>query len=349
MGNKNFVHSVVRYRIRTCQGHVPTKATVEQTTKRYATTFFFSHLRFWLYGMPFGEAGGTFLQKAPYNIRPKGAAFLFALFFISAVAQGQKLKQSDYDGAKKQWRIETFPVNLKTASGVKMDVALGSTEAAPLVLQLTGSGLGASTVIAGDKAILLLDDDSTVTVRSATVQDVARGSNTYSHEYVLKPADLEVLSRHNLQGVRKYSTEGYDDVYIEAENAGKLKELSSLFLKELRNKTVLFAQPSSAQAGFPGGNGVLLKFLNRNLKAPSSLDSNERRYSRMQFTVKPDGSVSDVSVAYSAGDAFDKELLRMWQRMPKWKPALQDGEKVEATVTQPMTFVQTGTVVQIRF
>ena len=91
----------------------------------------------------------------------------------------------------------------------------------------------------------------------------------------------------------------------------------------------------------------MLKFLNRNLKVPS-LENNERRYGQIQFTVKPDGSLSDVIVMHSAGEPFDKELLRLWQRMPKWKPALQAGEKTEATITQPLTFVQTGSGMQVR-
>lgn len=268
---------------------------------------------------------------------------------MSLAGGAQSLKQSDYDGVKKQWHIETFPVNLASASGVKMDATLVSTEAAPLLLRLTGSGTGGGTVIAGDKAIFLLDDDSTVTVKSPTVQDAPRGSTAYRFDYVLQPADLEILSRHNLQAVRKYSSEGYDDVYVEAENTSKLKEAGAAFLAELQKKTVVAAKPSVRQAGFPGGEAVLLKFLNRNLKAPSLLTANERRYSRVQFTVKPDGSLADVTVLYSAGNDFDKELVRIWRRMPKWKPAMQGRQTVEATVTQPMTFVQTGTVTQIKF
>lgn len=274
---------------------------------------------------------------------------LLPLAFFSLAAKGQKLKQSDYDAAKKQWRIESFPVALKTAPGIKMDASLISTETAPLVLRLEGSGPGANTVIAGDNLIFLLDDDSTVTAKSPTVQDVARGSNTYNHSYVLTAADVAVLSRHNLQAVRKYSTEGYDDFIVESGNAGRLKELSALFLDELQRKTVIVPTPPVVQPGFPGGNGVLLGFLNRNLKTIPAFEAGERRYSQVQFNVRPDGTVSDVSIAHSAGEAFDKELLRIWRRMPKWKPAQQAGEKVEATVTQPLTFVQTGNAVQIRF
>ena len=277
------------------------------------------------------------------------APLLFLLFFFSVSAQAQKLKQNDYDGAKKQWHIETFSINMKTASSGKMDAALVSTETAPLVLRLTGSGTGAGTVIAGDNLILLLDDDSTVTATSPTVQDVPRGSTAYSYDYVLQPADLEVLSRHNLQAVRRYSSEGYEDVFIEEKNTAKLKEAGALFLEELQKKTVLAAKPSVAQAGFPGGEEVLLKFLNRNLKLPAPLTANQRRYSQVQFTVKSDGSLADITVMYSAGNTFDKELQRLWGRMPKWKPASQGSEKITATVTQPMTFVQTGTVTQIKF
>ena len=270
--------------------------------------------------------------------------FLFS-FFLPLFSEAQKLKRSEYDAAKKIWRIETQPVNLKSATGSKTDAAL-SAAGTVYSLWLSGSGTGANTVIAGDALILLLDDDSTVTVKSPAVQNVERSSNSYNHEYRVSQEDLEVLSRHDLRALRKYSAEGYSDVYLEKEATGRLKELSTAFLSELKKANLLSAK---RPPGFPGGKTVWLGFLNHNVKASLPLTGAERKYAVVQFVVNADGQVDDLQIKHSAGNVFDNELLRILKRMPRWKPATTNGKQVEATVTQPLTFLRNGNAVAIRF
>jgi len=54
--------------------------------------------------------------------------------------------------------------------------------------------------------------------------------------------------------------------------------------------------------------------------------------------VTADGSIDDMEIVQSGGLYFDNELLRVLKRMPKWKPAIENGKAVSATVTQPVTF-----------
>lgn len=273
-------------------------------------------------------------------------AFCLLLFPLSLFAQ--KIKRSEYDPAKKTWHIESTPVNLKTAPGVKMDAALRWTGNA-CSLWLSGSGIGANTTMAGDRVIFLLDNDSTVTATSPSVQNVERGSTSYSHEYSLSPEDLDSLSRHNLQGLRKYSANGYDDVYLDKEAAPRLKETSLAFLTELKKASLLATKTASVKPAFPGGKQVLLNFLNRNIKAALPLTNAERKYAVVQFRVAADGSVDDLAIKHSAGDVFDNELLRILKRMPNWKPASQNGKTFEAIVTQPFTFLRTDGRLKIMF
>ena len=271
---------------------------------------------------------------------------LVLLTFFSFSVNAQKIKSSGYDAAKKHWVIESFPVPLKSSPQGRMDVLLRS-YGDSISLQLTGSGIGANTVIAGDALIFLLDNDSTITVQSPSVQRSDR--NNYKHEYDMPADALESLSRHNLQALRKYSTEGYDDVYLDKQNTAKLKELSNTFLEEM-NKAALFkTKPSSAQPGFPGGKDVMLRFLNRNLKPLPPLQAGERKFILAEFMVAADGSINDLAIKYPAGDAFDKETLRILKRMPKWKPAVHGSNQVDAIVRQPLTLVQTSEGMKIFF
>ena len=58
-----------------------------------------------------------------------------------------------------------------------------------------------------------------------------------------------------------------------------------------------------------------------------------------QFVVNKDGSIVDVEVVRSGGDAsLDKEAVRVIKSMPKWKPGKQRGKAVRVKYTVPVNF-----------
>lgn len=89
---------------------------------------------------------------------------------------------------------------------------------------------------------------------------------------------------------------------------------------------------------FPGGAGAWSAFLGRHLSVPDELGAGERRTVQVRFWVGEDGSVTRLEVVQSAGAAFDNEVIRVLKKMPKWKPAIQNGHPVAVTFTQPVTF-----------
>lgn len=89
---------------------------------------------------------------------------------------------------------------------------------------------------------------------------------------------------------------------------------------------------------FPGGVSAWSAFLSRYLRVPDELPAGERRTVQVRFWVGEDGSVTRFEVAQSAGTAFDNEVIRVLKKMPKWKPAIQNGHPVAVTFTQPVTF-----------
>jgi periplasmic protein TonB len=95
----------------------------------------------------------------------------------------------------------------------------------------------------------------------------------------------------------------------------------------------------SREPEFPGGQEAWLNFLRKNLIAPSDLQPGEKKTVSIHFFVSVDGIVADFEVVQSAGRAFDNEVIRVLKKMPKWKPAIQNGQAIARAFTQPVTFV----------
>ena len=59
----------------------------------------------------------------------------------------------------------------------------------------------------------------------------------------------------------------------------------------------------------------------------------------IRFQVSAEGIVTNFEIVQSAGRAFDNEVIRVLKKMPKWKPAIQNGQPIPKAFTQPVTFM----------
>ena len=91
---------------------------------------------------------------------------------------------------------------------------------------------------------------------------------------------------------------------------------------------------------FPGGNAAMYKYIGENLTYPVIAQENGIQGKVIcQFTINKDGSLVDIEVVRSAGDAsLDKEAMRVIKSMPKWKPGKQRNPPVRVKFTLPVTF-----------
>jgi protein TonB len=96
--------------------------------------------------------------------------------------------------------------------------------------------------------------------------------------------------------------------------------------------------PSTA-AEFPGGQKKWMEFLNRHLRTPAELETGQKKNVLVRFAVGEDGTVTQFEIVQSGGTSFDNEVIRVLKKMPKWKPAVQNGRNVSVMFTQPVTFV----------
>jgi periplasmic protein TonB len=96
--------------------------------------------------------------------------------------------------------------------------------------------------------------------------------------------------------------------------------------------------PSSAPE-FPGGAQAWLAFLNRHLQSPDELEPGQKKTVLVRFYVGTDGSITNFDVVQSGGREYDNEVIRVLKKMPKWKPAIQNGVPMSVSFTQPVTFI----------
>ena len=90
---------------------------------------------------------------------------------------------------------------------------------------------------------------------------------------------------------------------------------------------------------FPGGEAVLINFLNSNIVYPSQAaqDKVEGKVV-VQFTVKKTGKIDDVKVLRSVRKDLDDEAVRVVKMMPDFIPAKQNGEVADMPYTIPVSF-----------
>lgn len=88
---------------------------------------------------------------------------------------------------------------------------------------------------------------------------------------------------------------------------------------------------------FPGGNQALQKFISENVNYPET-ESCVQGKVICGFTVKKDGTISDITVKKSVAPEFDAEAVRVISIMPKWIPGKLNGQATEVKYTLPITF-----------
>ncbi|TDE11584.1 M56 family metallopeptidase [Dyadobacter psychrotolerans] len=93
------------------------------------------------------------------------------------------------------------------------------------------------------------------------------------------------------------------------------------------------------QAEFPGGVDEMMKYLARNIKYPTQASrANVTGTIFISFTVNEYGNVRKPEIIKGLGFGLDDEATRVVWNMPKWSPAIQNGEAVSVQYTIPIKF-----------
>ena len=98
-------------------------------------------------------------------------------------------------------------------------------------------------------------------------------------------------------------------------------------------------KPQEKDPEFPGGPEALKRFLASNLQTPGELSDGEKKVVQIRFKVDKDGSVNTFEIITSGGNDYDREVVRVCKKMPRWIPALQNGINVPVNYVLPVTFI----------
>ena len=71
----------------------------------------------------------------------------------------------------------------------------------------------------------------------------------------------------------------------------------------------------------------------------------KKKWFQYDFQVSVDGLLPDFEIMQSAGKAFDNEVIRVLKKMPKWKPAIQNGQAVARAFYTTSYICGYGTVI----
>lgn len=88
-----------------------------------------------------------------------------------------------------------------------------------------------------------------------------------------------------------------------------------------------------------GGVDDFAYWINSRVEYPASLSPNsENRTVIVEFTVRKDGSLSDIHAVFGSNSALNEAAVKAVSKSPKWQPAEQNGEKKSVRLTVPVIF-----------
>ncbi len=89
---------------------------------------------------------------------------------------------------------------------------------------------------------------------------------------------------------------------------------------------------------FPGGEKALIKFIQQNIHQPNDLQQGEIIRVLASLVITKSGEVDKAKIIGSGRKDLDKEVLRVINKMPLWKPGMQNGKSVSVYFNLPVTF-----------
>lgn len=135
-----------------------------------------------------------------------------------------------------------------------------------------------------------------------------------------------------------------DDNFMSLEDDASLGVEIMDYVEEVKEEVVeeeaIPFQLVEEKPSFNGGDAnQFSKWVNSKLQYPEIAKENgvQGRVT-LQFTVNPDGSVSNVKVLRGVDSSLDKEAVRVVSMSPKWKPGKQRDRAVKVTYTFPVIF-----------
>ena len=127
-----------------------------------------------------------------------------------------------------------------------------------------------------------------------------------------------------------------DDANLGVEVMDYVSEVEEEVVEE---ESIPFALVEKKPSFMGGDANTFSAWVNQHLEYPEvARDNGVSGRVMLQFTVNPNGSVTDVKVLRGVDPALDKEAVRVISSSPKWEPGRQRDRAVKVTYTFPVVF-----------
>ena len=122
-------------------------------------------------------------------------------------------------------------------------------------------------------------------------------------------------------------------------NTGKLVSDNNKAIEpEIYNEALVQKMPE-----FPGGAEAMKKYLLRNITQPEDLEASEKIQLIVSFVVNRMGKIEKVKITKNGRKDLDEDIIKVIERMPVWKPGIQNGKNVSVYYYLPISFVSNDT------
>jgi len=105
-----------------------------------------------------------------------------------------------------------------------------------------------------------------------------------------------------------------------------------------QNKVIFMSTEQDAE--FPGGEEAMLTYLSEKINYPQeAFDNGISGTVYATFVVNANGSIEQIDIMRDIGGGCGKEVTKVIQGMPHWKPAQNNGTAVRSYYTLPVQFM----------
>jgi protein TonB len=127
---------------------------------------------------------------------------------------------------------------------------------------------------------------------------------------------------------------------INSNSGGTSTAVTPIVTPIIETKEIENAQTVDAEPEFPGGMNALVQFIQNELTYPAAaLEANFTCQVVVDFVVDEKGKISMVTIQKPQKYGCDTEASRVVKKMPKWKPALMNGQPVKCYFSVPINFI----------
>lgn len=123
---------------------------------------------------------------------------------------------------------------------------------------------------------------------------------------------------------------------IEASARKQSEQQAQILARQKADSSIIFSKPEKL-AEFVGGSTAMDQFIRKHLGLTDEEIAKWKQLSiTVELVVKQDGSITDVQIHGCNDRQLKQRILKVFEKMPRWKPAEISGLKVNSKVTIPI-------------